>query len=554
MRAPYSRTLFELLSEQAARRPDQLAAITRSGAVSYLALEQRARAIAAGLRRYGIVRGAHVALLISNRIEWLEACFGAWLLGAVVTPFSTWSKKQEIDFLLRDSGASILITLDRFGEQDFGNDLRELLPELGSASGAIDSVRFPSLKHVFALGQEALAGMLSYEELALAPPIAENPAPGAGASAQDPALILYTSGSTSHPKAIQLQHSAIIENGFNIGERQGLAADDRVFLPAPLFWSYGAINALPATLTHGATLVLQERFTAGEALTLIESHRCTAIYTLPGMTSALIRHPDFAPARTRSLRKGLTIGAPQDVVDAAQRLGASNICNIYGASETYGNCCVTSHDWPLELRASTQGEPLPGVEIRIRSLDDAAVLPRGAIGAVEVKGYITPGYCGASEDQNDVAFTADGFFKTGDLGSLDEGGRFVFAGRHSEMIKRAGINVSPAEVEDLLLQHPDVAGAGVVGVPDAERGEMIVAFIVAETGRTPKIDEIEAHCRRLASRYKVPDRIVLRDGLPATATGKLLRRELREIALTLSPMPRAGDEAQPVFVSQSSHR
>ena len=153
--------------------------------------------------------------------------------------------------------------------------------------------------------------------------------------------------------------------------------------------------------------------------------------------------------------------------------------------------------------------------------------------SVEVRGYTTPGYCGASEDQNAVAFTADGFFKTGDLGSLNESGCFVFAGRHSEMIKRAGINVSPAEVEDLLLQHPDVAGAGVVGVPDAERGEMIVAFIVAETGRTAEVDEVEAHCRRLASRYKVPDRIVVRDMLPTTATGKLLRRELREMALTL---------------------
>lgn len=300
--------------------------------------------------------------------------------------------------------------------------------------------------------------------------------------------------------------------------------------------------------------VLQERFAAAEALTLIENYRCTAIYTLPGMTSALIRHPDFNSARTRSLRKGLTIGAPQDVIDAAQRLGVSDICNIYGASETYGNCCVTSHHWPLELRASTQGEPLPGVEIRIISLDDATVLPRCAVGAVEVKGYTTPGYCGASEDQNAVAFTRDGFFKTGDLGSLNESGCFVFAGRHSEMIKRAGINVSPAEVEDLLLQHPDVAGAGVVGVPDAERGEMIVAFIVAETGRTAKVDEVEAHCRRLASRYKVPDRIVLRDVLPTTATGKLLRRELREMALTLSVTPYAGDEAQSIPISQSNRR
>jgi fatty-acyl-CoA synthase len=534
MLAPHSRTMFDLLREQASRCPDRHAAVTATGPIAYVELERRARAVASGLRRHGVGRGSRVALLMSNRIEWLETSFGAWLLGAVVTPISTFSKKQEIDFLLRDGGASVLIAMDVFGGQNFNADLLELLPELGSAREApLENPHFPDLRRVFTLGRSEMPGLRDYRELSSEAP-AENLAPGNGPSAFDVAAVLYTSGSSSHPKAIQLQHAAIIENGFNIGERQGLSQQDRVFLPAPLFWSYGAVNALPATFTHGACLVLQERFEPGGALDMIEQNHCTAIYTLPGMTSALIRHPSFSPERTRSLRTGLTIGARQDVLDAALRLGAAEICNIYGASETYGNCCVTAHDWPLEERAASQGEPLPGVTVRICALESGESLAHGEVGAVEVKGYLTLGYCGASEDQNAAAFTADGFFRTGDLGKLDQQGRFVFAGRHSEMIKRAGINVSPAEVENVLLQHPEIAGAGVVGVPDPQRGEITVAFVTREAGSSPSVEEVQAHCRKLASRYKVPDVVVFRKSLPTTTTGKLLRWELREIALNLA--------------------
>ena len=148
-------------------------------------------------------------------------------------------------------------------------------------------------------------------------------APGDGASAADDALILYTSGSSARPKAVRLQHYAIIENGFNIGERMGLGPEDRVLLAPPLFWAYGACNALPATLSHGAALVLQERFAAGEWIGLVERHRCTAAYTLPSITGAVLRHPEFAPERVASLRTGLMIGSPEEVRIAAERLGAA---------------------------------------------------------------------------------------------------------------------------------------------------------------------------------------------------------------------------------------
>jgi fatty-acyl-CoA synthase len=332
---------------------------------------------------------------------------------------------------------------------------------------------------------------------------------------------------------VPLAHDGIIENGFNIGERQGYTQADRVLLPPPLFWSYGSANAMAAVMTHGATLVLMDRFEPGEALDLIERHRCTALYTLPAITSALISHPAFRPERTRSLRTGLTIGAPQDVMTAAEVLGAAEVCNVYGQTESYGNCCVTWHHWPLERRASCQGPPLPGVTIRIVDPDTGAEQPPGAAGLIEVQGYLMRGYVGASAAQNDAALTPDGFFRTGDMGAMTADGTMRFIGRTTEMIKKAGINISPAEVEDVLMRHPAVTLAGACGVPDPVQGELLAAFVMLAPGARATPDDLVAHCKAVASRYKVPDFVVIRDSLPVTVTGKLMRRELKPLAAAL---------------------
>jgi fatty-acyl-CoA synthase len=535
MKTPRSRTLFELLDEQAERSPDRAAVLHGGVAVSYGELARRSRQVAAALHARGVRRGERVAVLVYNRVEWVETCFGAAALGAVVVPLSTWSKPAELDFLLNDSEAVFLITVDRFGDQDFAEGMRGLIPELAMLKPGerLRSARFPHLRGIVVIGADPTAGATRYDDFTRIEPLASLPAPGAGASAADDGIILYTSGSSSRPKAVRLSQYGIIENGFNIGERQGLTPEDRVFVSVPLFWAYGAVNALPATLSHGATLVLQSKFEPREALELIETHRCTSIYTLPAVTSALIRDPAFSRGRTRSLRTGLTIGSPQDVLNAAVALGAHEICNIYGASETYGNCCVTQHDWPLEVRANCQGHPLPGVELRIVDEETGLQVAPGWPGLIEVRGYLMSGYGGASAAQNAHVFTKDRFFRTGDLGRLTTDGRLVFIGRTTEMIKRAGINVSPAEVEEVLLQHGKIAQAGVTGVPDPEKGEIIVAFVVPVEGASLTSAELEAHCKALASRYKVPDRINITAALPVTTTGKLMRRELRDCAVAL---------------------
>lgn len=519
MQAPFSRTFFELLAEQAARTPDGTAVIADGETVSYASLHSAASRVAGALRARGIERGDAVGILINNRVAWLEIFFGAAALGATVVPLSTWSKGPELDFLLSDSGIKCLFLIERLGGQDFASDIAEL-----RASG-----RHPALERLVLVDGEAREGFERYADYRSGAEIEALP-PGMGVSAADTAVVLYTSGSSSRPKSVPLQHYAAIENGFNIGERQGLAPGDRVLISIPLFWSYGAVNALPAALSHGAALVLQGRFEPGEALDLIEAHGCTALYTLPAMTNALVAHPKFSRERTRTLRTGVTIGAPQDVLKAAEVLGAAQICNIYGSTEVYGNCCVTSSTWPLEERAHCQGLPLPGVTLRIRDLETGLLLRVGEVGGVEVTGYMMPGYRGDSAKHNAEVITEDGWFRTGDLGHLDGQGRFHFAGRSSEMIKRSGINVSPAEVEEALQQHPAVGIAGVTGLADAHKGEAIVAYVVAKPGATVETAALIAHCRERLSGYKVPDVIRLASELPLTPTGKLMRRELKAMA------------------------
>ena len=523
MDAPFSRTFIELVREQAALAPDATALVCAQGRFSYGDLAARAATVAAALQKSGVGRGDRVGLLVSNRVEWLDVFLGAGALGAVVVPLSTWSTRTELAFLFQDANLVLLVAAARFGASDFQADLQALQGAPGMPAAdriwVLDQVEAPS---PFARYGDVLNNAGAFGTLA----------PGNGPSAGEDALVLYTSGSTSAPKAVPLRQFAVIENGFNIGERQGLTSGDRVLLASPLFWAFGGSNALPATFSHGATLVLMEKFDAAEALATIERERCTSFYTLPAMTSALAHHATYHKSALSSLRTGVMIGSAEEFLFAVDKLGAAELCNVYGATETCGNCCVTWHHWPLQRRATCQGPPLPGQRLRFVDEETGAVVPAGTPGLTEVSGvYVTQGYSGASAAQNEKTFTPDGFYRSGDIGKLTADGDFVFVGRVSEMIKRAGINVSPAEVEAVLLRHPSVQEAAVVGVPDATRGERIFAFVVPSASEPFDLDVLMRHCAAQASKYKLPDHIESCGSLPLTVTGKLQRRELKKLAI-----------------------
>jgi fatty-acyl-CoA synthase len=519
MEMPRSRTLPDLLDEMAARYPDRDAVVGGHERLTYAEYRTRVRQLAKGLHRLGVRRGDKVALLLDNRTEWLLTDFAVQLLGATLVAVSTWSRQRELEYVLRHSDASMLVTMDRFRGQDYLG----MLDEIGRD-------RLPGLRSVVALGARG-TDVTPFDEMGkLGARVTDAiiDACQRAVTPDDVAYILYTSGTTSTPKGVQLQHRGLIENMFSIGERQHLTPDDRMWMGISLFWGFGCENALLAVMTHGGSIVLQAEFDAGEALALIERERCTVYYGTPNIALALWEHPDRARRDLSSLRTGAAIGSPQ-AMQMAMDLGAREICNVYGLTECYGNSTVTDAHDPVEVRLHTVGRPLPGMELRIVDPATRRPLPQGEVGEVLIRGYMTPGYYKDAE-QNAAAFDADGWFVSGDLGLIDEDGRLRFRGRIKEMVKTGGINVAPVEVEEILLTHPAVEQVYVVGVPDPRKEEVLAAVVVLREGHETSPDELRAFCRVSLAAFKVPQhvRLAKRAELPVTATGKVQKVKLQE--------------------------
>jgi fatty-acyl-CoA synthase len=519
---PRSRTLGDLLDELGAAQPDAEAVVFRDQRLTYAALKARADELARALLAVGVARGDRVAVVLPNRPEWIVAAFAAAKVGAITVAVSTFSTPRELAWTIEHCEPAAVITVESFRGRSFLEPLRDLV-----ATGA----REVSLIVCDDAHASAGDGVERLDDLRAR---AHEVSPAALTAAQravhrnDVCYVLYTSGSTATPKGVMLAHGGVIENGFAIGERQHLTSADRLWLAVPLFWSFGSANALPAILTHGGTVVLQESFEPGEALALLERERCTVYYGMANMARAMVEHPD-RPRRRLVVRTGLTIGLPEDIAMTMEALGARELCNVYGSTETYGNCAVTDAHDPRELRLETQGLPLPGMDIRVVDPESGRVLPRGEVGELRVKGYVTPGYFRDSE-QTRAAFDVDGYFVTGDLGLIDADGRVRFRGRLKEMIKTGGINVAPLEVEAVLVTHEAVKQAYVVGLPDRDRGEIVVAAVELHEGATATAEMLTTFCRERLASYKVPARFVFRkaDEFPRTPTGKVQKPRLRD--------------------------
>jgi fatty-acyl-CoA synthase len=521
---PTSHTLPDLLDELAARQPEHELIVGDGQRLSYAQTRARARRLAKGLRRLGVARGDRVALVMTNRPEWLLLDFAVTTLGATLVPISTWSRPRELEYVLAHCGVGTLVTIPRLGAQRFVDTVSEM--------GGPGSSRLPDLRHLVVAGGERPVGAITLDELdelGRDVPDTEIDTARRAVAPEDVACILYTSGTTSTPKGVPLRHRGLIENMWNIGERQHLTSADRMWMGISLFWSFGCANALVAVMSHGGTLVLQERLDAGEALALIERERCTVYYGTPNIAVALTEHPDRPRRDLSSLRTGAAIGPPA-AIQMVMDLGAREICNVYGLTECYGNCTVTDAHDPPEVRRTTVGHPLPGMEIRVVDRESRRPLPPGEIGEILVRGHLTPGYY-RDPEKNAVSFDRDGFLLTGDLGFLGEDGRLRFRGRIKEMVKTGGINVAPVEVEEVLLGHPAVEQAYVIGVPDRRKEEILVAVVVPKPGRQAEPAALRALCRDALAAYKVPAefRVMTREDLPVTSTGKVQKLRLAEI-------------------------
>ncbi len=520
MRKPASRTAPALLAELAARQGAGEALVDGPRRWSWRTLAGAVDACARALAASGIGAGDRVGILAGNRAEWIIGHFAVMSLGAISVGLNTWATAHELGWQLGHAEVRALLVEPRFRERDFLALVRE-------ARACGDGL--PALALCVALDACDAADVLAWPDFlargkAIDPAVVS--AAGAAVGEHDTACLLYTSGSTALPKGVPLVHGKLIDNMWAIGERQHLVADDRLWLAVSLFWSLACVNALFAVMTHGGTIVLQHHFDAGAALALIERERCTVFYGTPNMALALAEHPARERHDLTTLRTGVTIGTPAQVARVAA-LGCAGICNVYGLTEAYGNSTVTDAALPLEQRLETVGRALEGVEVAILDPDTQAPRASGEPGEIALRGNVTPGYW-QDPARTAEAFTADGWFRTGDLGLLDADGYLYYRGRLKEMVKTGGINVAPAEVEQVLASHPAVELAFVTGIPDERLDEALAAVVVLRTGAATDAAALAAHCRERLAAYKTPRhfRFVDAAALPLTTTGKLKRNAL----------------------------
>jgi len=503
-------TLPAFLDGLAARFGEREALVSARRRVTYAELAAESTAIARGLAARGVERGTRVGLLMPNWPEWIATAFGVWRAGGLLVPLSTLNRPREMAYCLAHAEVRVLVAVRRFLRHDYVAGLEEGAPQL------------PALGEVVWLAPPAEGDAVD-----LAPLCAPAGPYAATVSPADPATVFFTSGTTAEPKGVVHVHRALCRAAEDIAVVLGLAPEDRTWGYLPFFFAGGLVAVVLATLARGGAVVTQEVFEPGETLRLLEAERCTVFFAWPHQAEALIGHPRLAATRL-TLRKG--VGANTKWA-AALYPPDHHAVGTYGMTETLPLCTAWPWDAPLALRAGSHGPPVGGKEIRIVDPETGRTLPAGREGEICVRGPTL--FAHYYRHPPPECFDDEGFFHTGDLGRLDERGALHFLGRLKDVIKTAGVNVAAAEVEAVLLAHPAISAAHVVGVPDPARGENVAAFVVAKAAVAE--EELLAHCRvRLAS-YKVPRHLWLRrEGeLPEKASGKVDKAALRAEAARL---------------------
>jgi fatty-acyl-CoA synthase len=463
------------------------ALVTASARFTYEELLERARRAAGFMQSRGIKHGDHVGILMGNDEHWLSLFYGAALIGAVTVPVNTRFKAAEVDFCLKQADCKMLFYVERFLNIDFGAMVRET----GFANAIDVSPRLPS-------------GRFS--------PVPVDP--------DDILLIQFTSGTTAYPKGAMLTHDNMLRDAWAAGTRVGIRADDRYMNCRPFFHVAGTTLSALMALVAGACLVTLPTFEAGAALEMMERERCTLVSGNDTLFQMMMGHPDF-PKRRLSLRGGWAAAGPQTMRAIIDKMGMKTVCAAYGLSEASPN--VVMSDWrdAEELRVQGLALPLPGVQVRI-----------SAEGEIQVRGWnIMRGYCNNPEGTA-KAFTADGWLRTGDLGELTVDGRLRMSGRLKDVFRVGGENVAPAEVEEVLLAHPAVETAQVIGVPDARLGEVACAYVTLKAPATE--EELLAWCKARCANFRVPRYLKIVadfESIGMTASGKVQKHKLREHAL-----------------------
>jgi acyl-CoA synthetase (AMP-forming)/AMP-acid ligase II len=505
--------------------------------ISYAEAERRSADHARGLLASGVGKGTHVGVLFPNGPGWVVAWLAVARIGAVAVPLNTFYKARELGYVLRHADVHTLLTVPHFLNNDYLARLEEYAPCLARQKGDALVVReLPFLRRVFVWGD---AGSRAWTRPAGDLERAAAAAPGidrdflahveAAVTPADPMVLIYSSGSTADPKGAVHTHGSVIRHSYNLNSFRDLSGDDRIFSPMPFFWVGGFVFSLLSAMHVGAFMICEEFFEPGETLALLERERATIAAGWPHYAKAMVDHPSFGERDLSSIRAGnLYAVLPPDARPADPELRSNSL----GMTETCGPHTIDRMDvdLPEKLRGSF-GRSVPGLSHRVVDPESGETLGPGESGEICARGYSLMQALYKVERED--AFDAEGYYHTGDGGYLDADGYLFFQARLDDMIKTAGANVAPREVEVQLEAIPGVQAAFVVGLPDPHRGQNVAAAIVLERGAELDADACRARLREELSAYKVPRHFFFCDkaDLPFTDSGKIDRRRLEPLLL-----------------------
>jgi fatty-acyl-CoA synthase len=527
-------TAWSMLESIAARHASREAIVFDGRRMTFAELRDRARAFAGGLAALGLGKGDALAIWLPNRPLWFVAQYAAARLGVVVVALNPRYRAHELGYILGQSDSVALLLTDHLGAVDYLETLHDVLPELADAvPGELHSETFPRLRHVIVDADDPYPGCHRAADLLETPA-----APAAAVAPDDVFTILYTSGTTSFPKGAMITHRNCVPHGWNTGVVLRMTADDRVLHALPAAGTWGGVNIPLTTWTHGASLVLLDGFEPARALSLIERERCTVWNAVDSMLIPVLDHPDLERYDRSSLRTGGVAatgggrhGLLEDVLARLIPLGYQP----YGMTEVNAMAMLHDLDEPAAIRALPGIRPAPGLEVRVAHPDTHVVCKPDEEGELQFRGtLVTPGYY-KKPDETRAAFTADGWFRSGDLGVRDREARVIFRGRLKETLRISHHMVAPGEIEAFLLGHPDVAQAFVVGIPDPVSNEVPVAYVIPRPGRRVAEEDLRAWCRGKIASFKIPRGVRCVDDVPRTPSPhgeKVQRVKLREMALT----------------------
>jgi acyl-CoA synthetase (AMP-forming)/AMP-acid ligase II len=525
-------TVADLIRRQASRFGDKPLIKLGARAVGYREANDRSAILARGMLAMGVGKGTRVGILMPNGPDWTLCWLAIARIGALAVPLNTFYKPRELGWALRHADVHLLLTADRFLSNDYLERLETFAPELLAQTHTPLQVQsLPYLRHVLVWGETARpwasAGPRTLEAAGRRVDSRLFDAVEASVSPADAMVVIYSSGSTADPKGAVHTQGAALRHAATLNRFRGLEADDRIYSPMPFFWVGGLIFVLISAIHAGATVLAEDAFEPGATLAYIERERATVVAGWPHYGKAMAEHPSFKQRDLSSIRTG---NIYEILPPAARPADPTLRPNSLGMTETCGPHTIDDmrRDLPEQLRGSF-GRSVPGLEHKVIDPTTGERLGAGGSGEICVRGYSV--MQGLYKVEREAAFDDEGFYHTGDRGHFDDAGNLFFEGRLGDLIKTAGANVSPREVELALETIEGVKEAYVVGIPDPDRGQKVVAAVVVRADAVLTKEQIFAAVAKDLSAYKVPREILLydRSALPFTDTGKIDKRSLQAL-------------------------